>query len=203
MITVISPRQEGGVRDYSQLIAEGIGGSLAFFENGECTATSAQAEDVVLIQFSGYGYQSRGVPFSLLQWAKKKKKQGVRLGVFFHELFAFGWPWNSSFWLSPAQRYIAADLGRVADFWLTNRRALAEWLLKHSGHKPHAILPTPSNVGELQQCADPRERSLIIFGGPQVRTETYEKAGDGLFNWTRSNNIQVHDIGPPLCNEKL
>src|SRR5262249_55336746 len=64
--------------------------------------TNARA---VVLHFSGYGYQKRGVPAWLVQglqiWSRRAGR--VPLLTIFHELYATGRPWQSAFWVSPLQ----------------------------------------------------------------------------------------------------
>src|SRR5262245_419322 len=70
------------------------------------TKTQASA---VLLHFSGYGYQKRGIPLWLVQGLRNwsRRASGISLVTIFHELYATGRPWQSSFWLSPMQISIA------------------------------------------------------------------------------------------------
>ena len=71
--------------------------------------TNARA---VVLHFSGYGYQKRGVPLWLVQglqiWSRRAGR--VPLLTIFHELYATGRPWQSAFWLSPLQKQIARSI---------------------------------------------------------------------------------------------
>ena len=199
-MALVSPAKEGGVWDYTSLIASRVGAVHTTFEDDQHRGWPYSDDQLgtIIIQFSGYGFQRRGVPFSLLRWVKEQKGCGLKIGVFFHELFASGPPWRSSFWLSPLQRHIAAELARLADFWMTNRRASAEWLLLRAGEKRNAVLPTPSNVGELEHFPAQRSRSIVVFGSPAVRLLTYRHGGPSLLEWAAREGLAIHDIGPPL-----
>src|SRR2546429_764945 len=71
----------------------------------------------VLLHYVGYGYEKRGCPFWLVngleQWRKGESDR--RLVTMFHELFASGPPWRSSFWTSPLQSRLAARPSMVSD----------------------------------------------------------------------------------------
>src|SRR4051794_15255455 len=66
----------------------------------------------VILHFSGYGYQKRGVPLWLVQglqiWSRRAGR--VPLLTIFHELYATGRPWQSAFWLSQVQKQIARSI---------------------------------------------------------------------------------------------
>ena len=124
-----------------------------------CLETDAKA---VVLHVSGYGYQKRGLPFWLLKGMQKWREIHPRaclIGVF-HELFASNRVWNSSFWLSRAQRYIARELWRLCDYGLTTNdtygRHLAAW--RPITHNRLKILPVFSNIGEPKTILPPLQR---------------------------------------------
>lgn len=128
----------------------------------------------VLLHYVGYGYQKRGCPFWLLQSLKawKRQKADARLATMFHELYANGPPWRSSFWTSPMQRKICHDLARLSDQIVTNREASAEILKRMSVREDVVNLPVFSNVGEpqIRVPIEQREPRLVIFGGAGWRS---------------------------------
>ena len=111
--------------------------------SGECSATAlaqaierlaaeADGRAVVLLEYSGYGYASRGVPL----WLARDLRQvcgedGVPLITMFHELYATGPPWTSAFWMAPLQQHVAAQLARMSAGIVTNRKSGVSWLQKH------------------------------------------------------------------------
>lgn len=199
MITVVSPPGSGGVNDYADLVARAIGGRHLSFDGIRDGAGAGP----LFIQVSQYGYHPRGVAFELLQWTRRQKAAGRPVGLFFHELYASGPPWTSSFWLSPLQRHVAAALARTCDFWMTNRQASANWLLRTAGPKPHAVLPIISNVGEQPEYRTDRQPSLIVFGSSAVRGGTYRALGETVFTWAAANGITLEDIGPDHTDAAL
>ncbi len=128
-------------------------------------------DSTVILHFVGYAYHKRGCPFWLVngleQWKRRKPQQ--KLIVMFHELFATGPVWSSSFWLSPIQRYLVQRLALTADQCVTSMVAYAKKIgqlaPKHSGKV--IVLPVFSNVGEPSSIALLSDRlpELIIFGG--------------------------------------
>ncbi|MBI5430570.1 MAG: hypothetical protein HY938_08955 [Nitrosomonadales bacterium] len=160
-------------------------------------------DDTVVLQMSGYGYARRGAPLWLLRELEARRNDIKTLGIYFHELYAFGPPWSSSFWLSPVQRHIASRLAELSDFWMTNREGSAQWLRRYAGDKPHAVLPVFSNVGEsikLPAIGLPR---IVVFGSAGLRQASYQAAGDELFSWAKSASLEIHDIGPPIADTQL
>jgi hypothetical protein len=131
----------------------------------------AEIYDALILNFSGYGYQKRGVPYSLLFALEKIKRQhpSLKLLTIFHELYAFGPPWTSSFWLSWAQKHIATRLNRLSDIVITTtsryRCTLERFLSNSEG--TITVSPVFSNIGESSPdvCDKAREAVLLMFGG--------------------------------------
>jgi hypothetical protein len=141
-----------------------------------CRETDAKA---VVLHVAGYGYQKRGVPFWLLngmqEW-RQIQPRACLIGIF-HELFASNRIWNSSFWLSRAQRYVARELWRLCDFGLTTNDTyaghLAAWRLISQNQLE--VLPVFSNVGEPETILPPSHRPahMAIFGAAGVEHGIY------------------------------
>ncbi|MGI4778477.1 MAG: hypothetical protein ACRYGA_10250 [Janthinobacterium lividum] len=191
----------GGVYDFASKLAGPIGAPVV--ELARTTDTSAWSGDLLLLHFSGYGFHNRGVPVWLNEEMRSLKKRFRVFGVVFHELFAFGPPWRSAFWLSGKQRKIASELASQADFWLTNRDTAAEWLMKHAPSVPHATMPVFSNVGEPASIdADgrnpDREHTMVVFGSNTMRMLVYAWNDGEIFKVARQQGLRIHDIGPTI-----
>jgi hypothetical protein len=206
MIHLAVPIQRsGGVFDFATRLGEALGTTAQVVHLSRKTVRDwkiAPGDDVVL-QMSGYGFQKRGAPLWLLDELRARRGEIRKLGVFFHELYAFGPLWSSSFWLSPVQRHIARQLAKLSDFWLTSREESARWLLLADPLKPHEVLPVFSNVGESDKAAKPPSRRVAVFGGPGLRLATYRAAGPKLFEWARSCQLEVHDVGSALPDAEM
>ena len=143
-----------------------------------CHETGARA---VVLHVAGYGYQKRGVPFWLLSGMRKWRQiqpHTCLIGIF-HELFASNRVWNSSFWLSRAQRYIARELWCLCDYGLTTNDKyaghLAAWRpIRRSQLK---VLPVFSNVGEPETVLpfSQRPAQMAVFGAAGVEQGIYRK----------------------------
>ena len=92
-----------------------------------------------------------------------------RLITMFHELYASGPPWRSSFWTSPVQQWIAKTLASMSEQCFTNRAASANWLAVASHHPMNAIpvLPVFSNLGEPESILPLalRKPQMLVYGG--------------------------------------
>jgi len=134
----------------------------------------------ILLHFSGYGFASRGLCFWLVQEMQALRKSLAgrsRVAISFHELFAFGPPWKSAFWVNPPQRWIAAKLASIGDVVFTNTDKHAHWLRGHVGAGvPIITRPVFSNVGELEGSIPPwsaRSNSFVVFGSQATRRRVF------------------------------
>jgi hypothetical protein len=136
----------------------------------------------VLLHFSGYGYQSRGLCFWLLRQLRELRaahqQQGsqLQLVVMFHELFASSPPWRSAFWLKPFQAAIARQIARSADALWTNSEHHASWLQQQ--RRSTAVEAAPVHVQPVfSTMSEPatvtklsmRSPSLVVFGSQPTR----------------------------------
>jgi hypothetical protein len=155
----------------------------------------------VLLHYVGYGYQPRGCPGWLVDGlAAWKAGGGRRLVTLFHEVYASGPPWRSSFWLSPAQRRLAARLAALSDGRVTSLALYRRLLRRRTPRLEVAVLPVFSTVGE--PAAVPplaaRARRLVVFGGPGGRARAYNRHAAVLAEACRALDLaEVWDVGPP------
>jgi len=199
------PNQKGGVYDFAERLAERSGAEAAVVPLTQETALTWKigAGDSVFLQMSAYGFEKRGAPFWLLRELKGRRGEIRKLGVYFHELYAFSSPLHSAFWLSPAQRWIACQVANLADFWVTSLQASADWLCARTDRKPSSVLPVFSTIGEMSCGASERLPRVIVFGSAGVRRSTYRAAGARLFDWARQYKIEIHDVGVDLGDQQL
>lgn len=191
------PPGTGGVRDY----ATTVGGPLhmPLLELTPTTDTSTLSGDFLLLHFSGYGFQKRGVPVWLVRKIRSLRTQFKAFGIVFHELFApAGSPLGSAFWLNGYQKRIAKQLLVLSDFWLTNREESGRWLLNQSQAAPHRVLPVFSNVGEPPAVDMGREPRLVVFGSSGVRANVYQWGDGEIFRCAKRKGLEIHDIGPAM-----
>ncbi|MBO9514745.1 MAG: hypothetical protein J7549_11560 [Variovorax sp.] len=190
------PPGSGGVKDYASVVGGPLGAPLMELTPG--TDSSSWSGDLMLLHFSGYGFQKRGVPLWLIRRIASLRRQFRSFGVVFHELFApSGPPWGSAFWLHGVQKRIAGELVSLTDFWLTNREESARWLLGQRNGTPHRVLPVFSNVGEPASIETPRLPRLVVFGSSGVRANVYQWADGDIFRRARQAGLEIHDIGAP------
>lgn len=150
----------------------------------------------VLLHYVGYGYHPRGCPDWLVDalegWTG-------RLVTIFHEVWATGPPWTSSFWLSPRQRRLAGRLARRSDGLLTSMALYRRRLLRHSPDREAVVMPVFSTVGEPEQPPPLRGRAprLVLFGSPGTRARAYRHLAAALERTCETLGLtEIQDIGP-------
>jgi hypothetical protein len=160
------------------------------------------AKAAILVHYANYGYADRGCPHwlidGLLEW-RRRSRGGTPLISFFHEVYASGPPWRSSFWLSPTQRRLAGALARASERVVTSleiyRDLLAPWVLVDG----ITLLPVLSTVGELAapQRLAARRRRLVVFGGPGTRARAYGELAEEVAAACAALQIaEIADVGP-------
>lgn len=181
----------------------------------------------VLLQYVGYGYEKRGCPVWLARGLDRWKNQKAetrnpnslsqfqlsafslsarpRLVTMFHELYASGPPWRSSFWTSPIQRWLVMHLATASGHCVTNLRLCGRVLGKMTGQSEACttVLPVFSNVGEPTQKPDYHERPprLAVFGTPNWRRQAYVEYRRDLEQLCASLGLdEIVDVGAP-CGE--
>lgn len=152
--------------------------------------------ETVLLHYAGYGYQRRGCPGWLAEGLDRWKG---RLVTVFHEVWASGPPWRSSFWLLPVQRRIAASLVRRSTALATTLPIYADLLRPWA--RDVAVMPVFSTVGE--PAAVPgygeRARRIVVFGGAGVRGRTWGPFLPDLARTVRELGAEeILDVGPPV-----
>jgi hypothetical protein len=182
--------------------------------SGKCSATilsstcrrlanETEVPTVALVEYSGYGYSNRGAPLWLARGLRRVcgDTNGVPLITIFHELYATGPPWTSTFWVSGLQRLTAAALAWSSRAILTNRAESVKWLQRYAGSDiPVDTRPVFSNVGEPddgtldQRCLD----RAIVFGGgrkEKVYSQQFSHLGKILAD---AGITHVIDVGPTV-----
>lgn len=166
------------------------------------SALPREPEASVLLHYGGYAYARRGCPFWLVEALERWREgaPGRRLLTVFHELYASGPPWTSSFWLSTAQRRLAARLARLSDDCFTSLECYADTLRRMGGERV-TCRPVFSCVGE-QRAVLPlaeRKRWLVVFGVEGRRELVYRRSARALVRACRELEIEeIWDIGRPL-----
>jgi hypothetical protein len=166
---------------------------------------TARGAGVVLLHYVNYGYERRGCPLWLVGGVARWRAgaPGRRLVTYFHEVYASGPPWRSSFWASPAQRLLAARLLRASDGAATSLALYGRMLARWRPAPPVLVTPVFSTVGEPSTVPRPgerRPRAMLVFGGAGNRRRAYGELRDELTAACRALSIaEILDVGPPLA----
>jgi hypothetical protein len=197
------PRSEGGVGGYAHALArrlaDGFGVETRFIEADDATPLDLAAGETVLLHYANYAYQRRGCPARLVTGLEAWRRSGGRLVTVFHEVYAEGPPWRSSFWLGPRQRRLAARIARASDRLVTTLDLYAGLVRRLVPGLDLEVAPVFSTVGEPAEVPAFRDRpkTMIVFGGAGVRRRTGEEHRADLLAACRSLEIrEVLDVGP-------
>jgi hypothetical protein len=163
---------------------------------------SPQEPEAVLLHYVNYGYATRGCPFWLIDGLKdwKGHEPRARLVTMFHEIYASGPPWRSSFWLSPLQRRLARQLYSISDESVTNREQSRRWLCRGQADTwPRvSVMPVFSSLGESEQLIGWGRRSaqMVVAGRTGATDRAYGRHRDQLIEACRALDIdEIVDIG--------
>jgi hypothetical protein len=129
----------------------------------------------LVVHYVGYGYQRRGCPFSLVGSLRRLRSlRNFRMVSVFHELYASGPPWTSTFYVAPFQRFLFRALANLSDKVVTSTPAYRRILEQHG--KNTGTHPVISNVGEPPDPCDLKERPnrAIVFGLAPSRRRLFE-----------------------------
>lgn len=134
----------------------------------------------ILLQYSGYGYDARGIPTWLVEGLEGHvRKTEARLNIFFHEVWSAGPFWKSEFYLGRIQKNLLQRLHRIADCAFTSTPKM-ERLLRESGPRA-SVVPIPSPVpATFSRRTEKRSMGvrLAVFGQEHTRARTLrEHAG--------------------------
>jgi len=157
----------------------------------------------VILHYSGYGYQNRGAPFWLVHGLRIWRRRGsqVPLITIFHELYATGRPWQSSFWLCQAQKRIARSILNLSSAAITPTNTVMERLLHWHSRSGAEIrcMPVFSNVGETGCGSLPRARAAtaVVLGLAGVEVRLYGIYRPQIERCVVAMGIEkILDIGP-------
>lgn len=183
-----------------------VGGARAVARRRAADLLAALEETAgpVLLHYAGYGYHARGCPLwlvnGLLRWRGGAPHR--RLVTLFHEVWASGPPWRSSFWLLPLQRRLAAALIRASDALATSLPLYRTLLLPWAGGREIAVMPVFSTVGEPAEVPPWGERTprIVVFGGAGVRQRAYGPFLPALARAARELGArEICDVGPAVA----
>src|ERR1700682_4329701 len=116
-----------GVTDHSSLLLEHLRAmELAAERYSVPDQASARhvpiiSGDTWIVQLSIYGCSAKGIPFWLPRFLKAAKRSGVKLIVYFHEIWVLVAPRGSTaYWLFSTQKRICQQIAELADYAFFN-----------------------------------------------------------------------------------
>jgi hypothetical protein len=142
---------------------------------GDRVTQIAEEHEHVILHYVNYGYQARGVPFSLRTFVHRLRRQlRGRWVTAFHELYASGPPWKSEFWLRPFQIKIARDLIALSDTCFVSNGIVEQEIRRHYPGKQVRLAPVVSNFGEpvLTNFSTASPKRWAICGGAGLLTRS-------------------------------
>jgi len=156
----------------------------------------------ILLNYSGYGYDNKGIPFWLLSILKFQKSKGVRVFIFFHEISATGPFYKPVFWLGAIQKWLFKKLYEIADYSFCSNE-IANRIIQDSTRdkgKKCINIGLISNISptEINKPWAFRSSIAVVFGSPGRRLLVYQQF-EKWDNFIKENGIvSIIDIGEPL-----
>ena len=156
----------------------------------------------ILLNYSGYGYNSKGVPLWLLSILKSAKNNGIRVFIFFHEISATGPFYKPVFWLGAIQKWLFKRLYELADCSFCSNDIANRIIQNTSNDKGKKCLNIGliSNIppAETVKPWDCRSSIAVVFGSPGRRLLVYQQIKKWE-NFIKENAIiSIIDIGEPI-----
>ncbi len=125
------------------------------FQVQEVSQLSGAEFGHVILHYVNYGYQARGIPFALVPIVRELRHHcHGRFLTIFHELYASGPPWKSSFWLQPFQKRIAKTLTQLSSVCLVSSESMWRQLGSLASGAEAIVNPVLSNFGEPNLSSD-------------------------------------------------
>ena len=172
---------QNGLFDYAKVLEHELAKKkvISYYDVQE-----ADRADSIFLNYSGYGYQKRGLPIGLyLTLRRLVKRKRIPLFVYFHELYAGGTQLtNSSFWLYPFQKELCHLFLDLSTASFCGNEVMFE-LLKTGSPKAikkikYAGLFSNMPVLEMNQQADQRENVAVVFGSAGRREAVYHNPSE-------------------------
>ncbi len=159
----------------------------------------------LLVHYSGYGYARWGLCDWLLDGVIKWKcaNKNRRVITLFHELYATGPMWRTSFWTCVPQKLLAQRLFQYSDYTISTTASTTQKLQNWNDAKDIQFNPVFSNVGELRELHsfDERSATAVVFGRLEKRkrlvSSLCDKHGEIILKRLKQEGIErIIDIGP-------
>jgi hypothetical protein len=167
---------QNGLFDYARVLeSELLKKNIVSFYNPKY----AKECDAIFLNYSGYGYQKRGLPIGLyLRLRRIVRRKRIHLFIYFHELYAGGTHWrHSSYWLYPLQKKLCHLFLELATVSFCGNEVMFELLRSGSAagtnKLKYAGLFSNIPVLERNKKSDQREKIAVVFGSAGRREAVY------------------------------
>lgn len=158
----------------------------------------------IILHYSPYGYANRGLCLDLIKIIKKwkERRKDRRLITIFHEIYATGPIYRTSFWTCLPQKYLAKTLFNLTDLVIATTIKNQLFLSSIKPKKKVSLSNVFSNIGEKKnnKNINKRRKIGIIFGGEAQKKLLYQ---DMLLQRKKYLNTliklsinKILDIGP-------
>ncbi|TLD68423.1 glycosyltransferase [Phragmitibacter flavus] len=171
-----------GDEKFCFLLARGVEESRAVFpgqvvEGFELSGDGLEAAldrvgaSLVMMQYSGFGFDRRGCPLwmpdAFERW--QAKGRGRRLAIMFHELWSLRPWWDPRVLRMRAHRHSVRRLVALSESVFTNTEGYAGWLRQFGLKTPVTVAPVGSNVSVSSSASSGkvRERGVMVVFGKQ------------------------------------
>jgi hypothetical protein len=142
-------------------------------KSGLLTALEKQPYSNIFLQYVGYGYSPDGAPMwlpdALGQWQAEEPARQVI--VMFHEMWAYGKPWQRAFWYSRSQKRCAHELLKIASHAAVSVKINADAVASLEPERRIAIIPIGANFS-VTPAAEKQWDRMLIFGREATRLAT-------------------------------
>jgi hypothetical protein len=155
--------------------------------------------DTIVLNYSGYGFQKKGIPVRLARLIKYiKEYTSIRVITFFHEIYASGPFYSLGFWTHLFQKQIFKTILKSSSKIICSNQRVQKLILQENSiaiNDLH-VMPIISNIGEptTDHLQFKRENCIIVFGTCGLREKVYQSTMFSSF--LKHNNIQyLVDVG--------
>ncbi len=143
---------------------------------GYCLENNIQT---LILNYSGYGYQKKGMPFWLADLIKGVRiKTNIFVITFFHELYASGPFFSLSFWTHKFQKHIFRKILSASHKVICSNQRVASLIQKEDIIAESNIYKMPifSNIGEpiIDKLSQNRNNQMVVFGTLGLREKVYQ-----------------------------
>lgn len=188
---------QNGLTDYAKVLEnELLKMNISSFYDPQ----QANDADAILLNYSGYGYQKRGIPFQLYFKMKSlTKRRDIPLFIYFHEVYAGKENiLTSSYWLHSVQKMLYKKLYKLSTSAFCGNDVIFKIIKSENKDSSKLYLaPLFSNIPVVNGFPSFEERKeiAVVFGSPGRREAVYKNAEQIQMCCQRLGISEIIDIG--------